>query len=105
MRLSRKQLVAITETALGVAGDGARVSLFGSRLDDTQSGGDIDLLIESKSVISLLMRAKIKLNLEEQLNLPVDIVATDFGEIKNPFIAIAKANACCLNDLVMSSTT
>ena len=103
MRLSLKQLLAITETTLIVAGGDARVSLFGSRLDDTRSGGDVDLLIESQSVIGLLMKAKIKLSLEAQLNLPVDIIATDFGEIKNPFIAIAKANACCLNDLAMSS--
>jgi len=102
MRLSLKQLLAIKETIRVFVGEGARVSLFGSRLDDTRSGGDVDLLIESKSVISLLKRAKIKLSLEQQLNLPVDIVATDFDEIKNPFIAIAKANAFCLNDLAMS---
>jgi predicted nucleotidyltransferase len=102
MRLSCKQLLTITETAQLVAGEGVRVSLFGSRLDDTRKGGDVDLLIESKPAIGLLAKAKIKLILEKKLNLPVDIIATDFGDLKNSFVVIAKQNALCLNDFVIS---
>lgn len=46
MRLSEKERTAIRDTAAELFGDTCRVVLFGSRVDDTQKGGDIDLLIE-----------------------------------------------------------
>ena len=46
MRLTDRQALAIRELALQVAGGCARVRIFGSRLDDTARGGDIDLLLE-----------------------------------------------------------
>lgn len=98
MRLNKSQLSTITHITRVVVGEGARVSLFGSRLNDVRSGGDVDLLIESTPPIGLLLRAKVKMLLEQKLNLPVDVIAADFGDSKNPFIVIAKANACCLND-------
>ena len=57
MRLSQSQLAKITQTTTAVAGPLARVSIFGSRLDDARVGGDVDLLIESKPAIGLLARA------------------------------------------------
>jgi predicted nucleotidyltransferase len=102
MRLNSKQIVSITETAAEVAGVGARVWLFGSRLDDARTGGDVDLLIESKPAIGLMGRAKIKLFLEQKLNLPVDVISSEFNETQKAFVLIAKANSFCLNDLVLS---
>ena len=46
MRLSDRDIAAITDTAAALFGRSATVRLFGSRLDDTLSDGDIDLLIE-----------------------------------------------------------
>jgi len=46
MRLSEAQIHAIRQCAREVAGDRARVRVFGSRLDDTARGGDLDLLVE-----------------------------------------------------------
>ena len=46
MRLSRESITEIADAAKEFF-PGARVVLFGSRLDDTRKGGDIDLLIES----------------------------------------------------------
>lgn len=46
MRLSPEQAQAIVMAAQAVAGADVRVSLFGSRLDDSQRGGDIDLLVQ-----------------------------------------------------------
>jgi len=46
MRLNAHQIQAILSLARQVAGDQTRVRVFGSRLDDTAHGGDIDLMLE-----------------------------------------------------------
>ena len=46
MRISPEQAQAIRHLAHQVAGEDARVRLFGSRLDDRARGGEIDLLLE-----------------------------------------------------------
>ncbi|WPL15289.1 hypothetical protein Thiowin_00176 [Thiorhodovibrio winogradskyi] len=47
MRLTEEQIAAIKQTAQAVLGEGTRVILFGSRVDDAKKGGDIDLLFET----------------------------------------------------------
>ncbi len=46
MRLTPEQVTIIRDTACEVFGSDARVWLFGSRVDDTRRGGDIDLYVE-----------------------------------------------------------
>ncbi|WP_206611751.1 nucleotidyltransferase domain-containing protein [Acidithiobacillus sulfuriphilus] len=46
MRLTDEQIQAIRRLTREVAGDKAKVRVFGSRLDDTIRGGDLDLLLE-----------------------------------------------------------
>lgn len=46
MRLSEEQIQSIRLFAAEVAGEQARVRVFGSRLDDAARGGDLDLLLE-----------------------------------------------------------
>lgn len=46
MRLTDCQIDAIRELARQVAGDQVRVRVFGSRLDDSARGGDVDLMLE-----------------------------------------------------------
>lgn len=46
MRLTDPQIQAIRRPACEVAGDQARIRVFGSRLDDTARGGDLDLMLE-----------------------------------------------------------
>ena len=46
MRLTNPEMVTIRNAAAAVFGPTAQVRLFGSRLDDTLSDGDIDLFIE-----------------------------------------------------------
>ena len=46
MRLTDHQAQVIRQLALQVAGNRARVRIFGSRLDDTARGGDFDLMLE-----------------------------------------------------------
>ena len=46
MRLTDYQIQAIRQLAHQVAGTQSRVRVFGSRLDDTAQGGDLDLMLE-----------------------------------------------------------
>jgi hypothetical protein len=51
MRLTETQIQAIHDTAGELFGGHASVCLFGSRIDDHQRGGDIDLLIEVDHIL------------------------------------------------------
>jgi predicted nucleotidyltransferase len=46
MRLTPQQVDLIRRTVAQWAGAGASVRLFGSRVDDSAKGGDVDLLID-----------------------------------------------------------
>jgi predicted nucleotidyltransferase len=46
MRLTSEQIDAIRRDVAQLAGDAARVWLFGSRVRDHERGGDVDLLLE-----------------------------------------------------------
>ena len=49
MRISNESRQIIKATVSEIFGGGARVLLFGSRLDDSRRGGDIDLLVDLPS--------------------------------------------------------
>jgi len=93
MRLTRDQISAILRTATSIGGPDVEVLLFGSRLDDSARGGDVDLVIETDAGLSVLERAQIKATLEERLGLPVDIVAVERRRQLTPFQRIAKSGA------------
>jgi hypothetical protein len=65
MRLNDDQTRSIHDLALEIAGEGARVRLFGSRLDDSSRGGDVDPLleapqrIESPAYVAALLSARV----------------------------------------------
>ena len=46
MRLTDHQIAAIRILAHQLAGNQSRVRVFGSRIDDTKQGGDLDLMLE-----------------------------------------------------------
>jgi len=46
MRLTEEQRQIIRRLAAEIAGEQARVRVFGSRLDDDARGGDLDLMLE-----------------------------------------------------------
>jgi predicted nucleotidyltransferase len=51
MRLTEQQIQVFKSTAHAVLGEGAQVTLFGSRVDDAKKGGDIDLLFTAPANI------------------------------------------------------
>ena len=50
MRLNKNEIKIIIQNAKKIFGDNVKVYLFGSRVDDTKKGGDIDLYIQSNNV-------------------------------------------------------
>jgi predicted nucleotidyltransferase len=89
MRLTSSQIRVILDAVARETGAGARVVLYGSRVDDRRYGGDIDLLIESFTPLSLWQRARIKTALEAALQSPVDVIAKRKDATPTPFQAIA----------------
>ncbi len=51
MRLSQSDIDAIKSVVAEICGERAVVRLFGSRLDDSAKGGDIDLMVELKEPV------------------------------------------------------
>ena len=60
MRLTDVQRAAIREAVRTHFGPDASVFLFGSRVDDTRRGGDIDLLVELHDVSPEAFDAKLR---------------------------------------------
>jgi predicted nucleotidyltransferase len=91
MRLSKDEVKILKNTLYTLNSD-AKLYLFGSRLYDNKKGGDIDLLIVSKTFTKKLLR---KLRVEffkyfgEQ---KLDIIVDD-GNFSNPFHKIAYQKA------------
>ncbi|MDD5030044.1 MAG: nucleotidyltransferase domain-containing protein [Rhodoferax sp.] len=52
MRITPEQIVAIRTSATHLAGDAARVWLFGSRVRDDARGGDVDLMLELDEAVA-----------------------------------------------------
>ncbi len=51
MRLAPDQIQTIRTCVASLAGDSARVWLFGSRVRDDERGGDVDLLLEIDTAV------------------------------------------------------
>jgi predicted nucleotidyltransferase len=77
MRLTPDQIETIRRTTEEVFGATARVRLFGSRLDDSARGGDIDLLVEPGLPIAEPERKRLELVARLQLRMgdqPIDVL-------------------------------
>jgi len=92
MRLNSKSKSTIRDTVAEIFGAEAEVLLFGSRLDDSSRGGDIDLLIKlnhpepQKLCKELTLVARLQLRLGDQ---PIDVIVIEPGENLSPIQSIA----------------
>ena len=81
MRITPRQHAAIVEATREIFGDQSTVRLFGSRADDSASGGDIDLYVQIRGVDaqrqekSRKLSARICAKLGDVL--PIDVVVKD----------------------------
>ena len=95
MRLTDQQHATIRAIVTETFGAGAGVWLFGSRVDDSRRGGDIDLLIETDQVdINTITRAEIAFLTRLQMKLgdqKIDVLL-DYPSRKNhpPIFSIAR---------------
>ena len=80
MRLRKNQQQTIRETVREIFGPDASVYVFGSRVDDSARGGDIDLLVRlekpqaetERKIIRLVARLQIRLG-----DQPIDVLLQD----------------------------
>jgi predicted nucleotidyltransferase len=61
VRLTNEQRETILRVVAEIAGPQARTRLFGSRVDDSKRGGDIDLLVELDTPVEDLLGLELKL--------------------------------------------
>ena len=76
MRLTENERQHIKQYVIQFFGEGSRVFLFGSRVDDAKKGGDIDLFIEPEHLINefeqkIMLLTKLQFALGDQ---KIDIV-------------------------------
>ncbi len=89
MRLESQEIQIVRNAAKTILGDRPEIRVFGSRLDDSKRGGDLDLLIESNVAVDALTLADLKWSLEEKLALPVDIIFLEKGKKVSAFQELA----------------
>lgn len=92
MRLSAEHAAGIACIVRELAGDQASVRVFGSRLDDTARGGDLDLLIELDSAVDnpALLASNVSARVSRLLGgRRVDVLVTAPNLLKLPIHDIA----------------
>jgi predicted nucleotidyltransferase len=99
MRLTTQQVHAIRQTAHRVLGEGARVSLFGSRVRDDLKGGDIDLFFETDATLD--NRSQVICQLSGALTMAlgdrkIDVILRDAASAPTPIFEIAKRTGVLL---------
>lgn len=78
MRLSVTEVAAIKQLIAAIFGETAEVRLFGSRVDDSKRGGDVDLYVTPVQRDDwYLKRVACLGELERALPYPVDLVVAE----------------------------
>jgi uncharacterized protein len=96
MRLSDSERHAIREVVARRLGPGAKAMLFGSRVDDTRRGGDIDLLVEVPHGVEEPLTESVQLEVDLMRVLgerKIDVLLSYPGVADQPFHAMARRAA------------
>jgi len=99
MRISADQADTIRDVVRATLGPGARLRLFGSRVDDAARGGDIDLFVEvdeplaNRAASASRIAAQCQLRLGEQR---IDVVLVDPTTPPQPIHARAREEGILL---------
>lgn len=93
MRLSAVQKQIILDVARANFGETVSVRLFGSRIDDNERGGDIDLLVECQQPVENKVEKKCRMAAQIQKQLgeqKIDILVLDANTALNSVYAHAQ---------------
>ncbi len=96
MRLTAEQINLIRTQVQSQFGPRSRVWLFGSRLDNTRCGGDVDLYIEPQLETTPWQEAGFRVTLQDGLQLPVDTVVAMQADDPRPMCRIARMTGVML---------
>ncbi|MGI6394124.1 MAG: nucleotidyltransferase domain-containing protein [bacterium] len=91
MRISSEVKTLLIKTAKKFFGDNCRVYIFGSRADDSKSGGDIDLFIETDQKVSF--QAEIEFLVEAEKSITprhIDLIVSSPGKKHRKIFETAK---------------
>lgn len=73
--------------------DVTEIRVFGSRLDASRKGGDLDLLVESEQGHGIIQKADLKIALERVLGLPVDVLLVTRNGVRSVFERLAMSKS------------
>jgi predicted nucleotidyltransferase len=99
MRMTPQQISTIHDIATEMFGADVHVYLFGSRVDDAQRGGDIDLLVEvaheveNRPSAAARFAAKLQRRLGDRR---IDVLVVDPQTQPQPIHAIARTTGIAL---------
>ncbi len=99
MRISQNEIDTINKLARKYFGNDTKVSLFGSRADDSKKGGDIDLYIQSKNKKKLTVENKVQFKTELMLFIgeqKIDVILDNAALRKTLFYRSIKRNSVVL---------
>jgi len=98
MRISDNQRLLVVQTCVRALGYEPVIWLFGSRIDDTQHGGDFDLLVELQGKIPLMQELHLQYDLAKILGRKVDLLLSCVDKVDGPWQRLAKSQGVKLNE-------
>jgi Nucleotidyltransferase domain. len=91
IRLKDEEIEIIKEVAIEIFGEDAKVYIFGSRVDLTKKGGDIDIFIETQKEVSLNQEIEFLAKLEiKGVERSVDVLIKAKNRDNKPIFEEAK---------------
>ena len=96
MRLNDRERLAIVDAARSVLPPRTRLSLFGSRVDDSRRGGDLDLLVEPEAALEPMSQVRLRTRLAARLyrslgERRIDIVIAESVTAGEPPLVVREA--------------